>query len=1642
MKNLKFLLLFVLSSFTLLASNQCWPTDHSTTMSSSHTYYDSTDNVYYRSNWNWNNKNYYIQVAEAGHIDISIVNNNGGDVRFNVGMNTCPSWQGSVTSWSRDFTGPEDFNIFVSAFKQRWALQNYTLIIRFTPVGNRPPVADNVSAHTKVNTPVTIHLSATDPDGDSIQSYPIVTGPSHGTLSGAEPDITYTPDSNYTGNDTFTYQAIDSHGNASNTATVTVSVTINNPPAAQDDNASTYLGTAVTINVLSNDSDPDGDPLSVTGTSNGPAHGSVTINGDNTVTYTPNSGYIGADSFDYTISDGFGGNDTATVTIDIQHRPPANLCTQTGSHQGYRDFCLRYQDTTYGNMVTIGNTILVAPGTDYYDNYYHANCSTYRNGPYIDDAQYANNYYELCAFYDDDNVNFPTTQAQLPLPNHSDLEIEWAGLYWQALTPNGTNLTNMVIKLKHKTTSAHSPGDTYHNVRFKVLNWGRDVGYTGYTSYSAFADVTQLFKNNHWKSGYITVGDIPVQEGKIPDLGTYGAWTLVVIYKSQFEKYRNFSIYDGWKQVDDSHPDVDINISGFYAPKRTPIAAETSVFTAEGDKHIPRDSLKAKPSKKTNWTTLRPPGVTDQTFNSSIHVVTPFTRSPDPTNNQGIDIQAFNLGTTGYDIIEPRESAIAFKFTSDQDRYWPSMIAFNSELLVPTLCYDYDLRIGDFRKITPTDVERREFAVQQPASSEPLRTKVLIRSLESDFEISNAKYYLAFHPVNPNDGNLTYNPNSSYVSWEGLNAYVHVNDLNSSNGMIPIGHDADIMPNGGILDMNESNYMKQDFNITNRFTGSFDVHVKGSIVFVPEDGPIDYEFSTDAPVGSSFRIDRCPTNPVYDPIWGPFNVENASATFSQSEYRRFPLYTQIAGRPFSVTVASYDPNQPSVAADSNTTVEVEIIDVSAFDNNQSVGYDITCEEPTSRGMGAFVRFDQQHRNRVSLNIPSGYPGFDSDLTLRNAAFRVWVLTHENNATHRRDIVDHHCSSATDHACFDQLYANVYKNKERLVTDKCDAKCTNSSGNTCYQCLRTYAGKPYCSRDNFSIRPALYKISVFDDSNASALDPSSVGSAIADNTNPNDLPLIARYPYPMILEARNYSDTGRAKEYYGTFSDSYTDHNATLTFTLPSNNCADDSNYTIAAFNFFDGDAYQTNSATGTLSPYINLTGPNAGTYSLNLTDSSWTLVDQETYRYQTQFNDNGTIKHHPDCDLNNPTLTGTSKAGCYISSNVASSGSGRSDYYDLNLSFHPDHFLFDNLVLKVEPRNDTTTSWLYMSDLNRSTAMAVTLEGNVSARGADNTTLSNFIDQCAANPVDLNMNLIQTPTDLRSDANNSVPFQHRFETLNVSGNPFLPTDANATETLGSALFGQNGDSNGSASFKFYYNFKKPLQEYVNVADVNFTSMDANGTTADQAWGYNSSSHLPNGAKDINITRHFYFAQIVAKDSDGVLDSLTPRDESGSTHPLNLYVEIYCEDNASGWPGCTTLDGVGTLDAGTNLFRASKVNTWMPSRDGQVISIDRTDSNDTAGTHATITPNNAITFNNDASSPQITVAYTAASNFRPETAIGVVNPDPWLLFDQNYSDGKPRFRIRFINELFYWKGEGEVGHVIDIPSAGKNNRLGW
>jgi VCBS repeat-containing protein len=156
----------------------------------------------------------------------------------------------------------------------------------------------------------------TDVEGDGLTAV-LDTNVTSGTLTfNSDGSLTYVPDANFCGTDSFTYHANDGSANSNSSATVTLTVTcVNDAPNANDDTAATDEDTAVNITVLSNDVDIDGDGLTVTAVST-PNLGSTGTDGT-TVTYTPENlvaGYTAV--FTYTISDG-GLTDTATVTVTV-----------------------------------------------------------------------------------------------------------------------------------------------------------------------------------------------------------------------------------------------------------------------------------------------------------------------------------------------------------------------------------------------------------------------------------------------------------------------------------------------------------------------------------------------------------------------------------------------------------------------------------------------------------------------------------------------------------------------------------------------------------------------------------------------------------------------------------------------------------------------------------------------------------------------------------------------------------------------------------------------------------------------------------------------------------------------------------------------------------------------------------------------------------------------------------------------------------------------------------------------------------------------------------------------------------------------------------------------------------------------------
>ena len=181
---------------------------------------------------------------------------------------------------------------------------------------NKPPTAEPLSITTKEDTPVSITLKGVDRDNDSL-TYSVITEPAHGRLTGTVPNLNYRPERDFDGQDSFTFEVNDGKVDS---AAATVSITVtpgNDPPTANDDSATAQEDVPiVTIDVLKNDTDPDRDRLVVIKVSQC-RNGSVTISTDSTLTYAPGRNFSGNDTFTYTVSDGKGGTDTATVNVTI-----------------------------------------------------------------------------------------------------------------------------------------------------------------------------------------------------------------------------------------------------------------------------------------------------------------------------------------------------------------------------------------------------------------------------------------------------------------------------------------------------------------------------------------------------------------------------------------------------------------------------------------------------------------------------------------------------------------------------------------------------------------------------------------------------------------------------------------------------------------------------------------------------------------------------------------------------------------------------------------------------------------------------------------------------------------------------------------------------------------------------------------------------------------------------------------------------------------------------------------------------------------------------------------------------------------------------------------------------------------------------
>ena len=283
------------------------------------------------------NKNNWIQITCKG--TISNKSAIGAKIRVKATIDGIPVWQMREISSQTGFSAQNDMTItfglmydnVADSIRIEWPsgivwdatdvpANQHMMIVE--SASNQVPAAADDHVTVMMNTATLLHLlgNDNDPDGDALTITSINTIATLGLtiLNSGDTTVTYIPPAGYTGSDQFRYTVSDGRG-GTDTATVHIDITAGNRnPEAVDDMVQIAAGEIRSINCLSNDSDPDGDPLRINALITGATTGISLVNsGDTTVTYIPPSGYEGCDQFGYIVGDGRGGLDTGLVVIQV-----------------------------------------------------------------------------------------------------------------------------------------------------------------------------------------------------------------------------------------------------------------------------------------------------------------------------------------------------------------------------------------------------------------------------------------------------------------------------------------------------------------------------------------------------------------------------------------------------------------------------------------------------------------------------------------------------------------------------------------------------------------------------------------------------------------------------------------------------------------------------------------------------------------------------------------------------------------------------------------------------------------------------------------------------------------------------------------------------------------------------------------------------------------------------------------------------------------------------------------------------------------------------------------------------------------------------------------------------------------------------
>lgn len=1283
-----------------------------------------------------------------------------------------------------------------------------------------------------------------------------------------------------------------------------------------------------------------------------------------------------------TDNDGVSNSDSFTIIVS----PPLTETT------GGRSFIERTQHNLFGDVKVIGNTVLclLSGGVCVEPTTTDSNSQT-------------------------DLSKAPISYSTLVIP--SNAVIKYARLYWQGR--KAATSTNDAWDATSKTAAGTINIRKGSSGAFTTLTADiRDFDSTSSTNYvriySASADASSVVDSNG--TYYIDTASFYTETGKTGSktpsdgLGAYGAWILAVVYEDPSGTVaKNITIFDGYKQVTSTSGNIDVSVSGFLTPKSGTVDSSTYVFAGEGDKYITGDLIKM--AGLTYNTTLQSIG----TFDSRVDVAG--TRNPSLTNNNGIDIQVYNTGTTSgaLNIISTNEIGAKFQFTSTQDTYFPSVIAFSTQLYLPQMCYDYSIKQdGGYLNVNRTAYPIAH--LDSTISSSPLEIVVYLKNNEADIaaegialkaDVNDSRFTSTgdIYTSNTNGSTLIDRGTPTYAST--LCAYDKDGDNSAENSGCTNGHD--IRKGNGSL--NSQDYIYTKFKlIPNNVNGllAVDEPLGLSLKYYITAGGNKIEYP-DYLLGS-INVPLCPPTSGYQPTWGQFNVVKSGQTSNNIE-------TQISRKPFDAAVIfdSTPTTGDNAAPLSNitTTVLVEMIDVDAFgDLNAS------CANPDSAISEAIftpINFTTANYQTTLTTQSSDYYNF----AVKNGAFRVWYFNDSNGTL----IQNWSAATSNSNKTLSSI-SGLYKSSTHTL---CSSSCSDSTSTACFNCIKDNYARPLCSRDNFSIRPESYDLRVYDVNQTlpiydAALDPSNV-----KNTTKIDLSNLYGYSPNISLTTDRINMAGG---YNYRFDINATGHDdSSLSVPGYTRYFNGDSNY--KATMFWDPQSGQTgcNDITDKNVAFYVANGQlqneernqqQVGEYKLNIVDYTWTAVDWQNIAHHTTANG---FTLGTDCAINSSTTT-SSQNGCVISTNHGSNGSAYT-YKDQDFTFHPYKFDVSTITSTAGLNNAALGAAPFIYDANITKSldenMSVHFNGSIKAFGYDDSALSNFVSGCYAKQLDINV----------SHSTASASPGYVFKNLNQDNTirRSVNGDLNSTIIVLGSDFNQT--MNGEAKTITNINYIRDVNNSLNPIVVTYGNYDVNCTNTNVNCKFNAdliSDKMTGGKATINKGVAHLYARTHA----------SRQRYSGNTGYPNIYYEVYCFGTDINNTVCNKnllLPTIGTTLHNTDDLRWFINDNHDSATHGAVGAVTELTNNYVtsvfAGTGATTTP------------AQATLTYDGTRGYPYKTTMENSASD-WLIYDpSNPLATKNQFSVEFENGGAGWSGKHETGTTTkNVGTPITNRRTMW